>query len=399
MSSKYTLAGMMLLLLVAHVAHATNLKVNCDKGGTLAKALAKARPGMTIQITGTCHEAVTITTNRLTLDGGGIAILDGGGQQAVVTIQKAHAVTLQGLTIRNGNPRGIFARLGVTMTLRNVIVEQCTIGVEMDGAQARVIDSTLQENSNVGFVALHTSTVEILGDVVSQHNGFGIAIGNGSAAFVPLGGQGTLTAHDNGQDGVVLIAGSALSLQGPGASLIAHHNGGSGLLVATNSSVAIVFGGMLDLHDNQVHGLFLAASSALSASDGLIKANANGQDGIHVEQSAAFGVSSFLGLTPLFPAVETQHNGRHGLSASIGSAIGVSQATLTSQQNAGSGLFADDGSTVSLVGSPGTPITVTQNGGGDVVLSFAARATLVGSTIGAIACDATALSRGTTVCP
>ncbi|MGH2521735.1 MAG: right-handed parallel beta-helix repeat-containing protein [Anaerolineales bacterium] len=399
MSSKYTLAVMMLLLLVAQVAGATNLKVNCDKGGTLAKALAKARPGMTIQITGTCHEAVTITTDRLTLDGGGTAILDGGGQQAAVTIQDAQEVTLQGLTIRNGNPRGVFARLGVTMTLRNVIVEQCMLGVEMDGAQAQVIDSTLQQHSLAGFVALHTSTLEILGNVVIHNNGFGLVIASGSAAFLPFAGQATLTAHDNGRDGVLIAAGSALNLQGTEDSLIAHHNGGSGLLVAPNSSVLIVFGGTLDLHDNQVHGLFLAASSALSASDGAIKANANGQDGIHVEQNAAFGVANFLGLTPLFPSVETQHNGRHGLSASIASAIGVSQATLTSQQNAGTGLFADDGSTVTLVGSPGTPITLMQNGGGDVVLSFAARATLAGSTIGAIACDATALSRGTTVCP
>ncbi|MGH8557356.1 MAG: hypothetical protein ACRESZ_07810, partial [Methylococcales bacterium] len=236
-------------------------------------------------------------------------------------------------------------------------------------------------------------------DVDIHNNGFGIAICSGSAAFLPFAGQATLTAHDNGRDGVLICAGSALNLQGTEDSLIAHHNGGSGFLVATNSSVLIVFGGTLDLHDNQVHGLSLTASSAVSASDGLIKANANGQDGIHVEQNAAFGVAKFLGLTPLFPAVETQHNGRHGLSASIGSAIGVSQATLTSQLNAGSGLFADDGSTVTLVGSPGTPITLMQNGGGDVVLSFAARATLVGSTIGAIACDATALSRGTTVCP
>ncbi|MGH7703975.1 MAG: right-handed parallel beta-helix repeat-containing protein, partial [Gemmatimonadales bacterium] len=255
MSSKYTLAGMMLLLLVAQGAGATNLKVNCDKAGTLAKALEKAKPGMTIQITGTCHEAVTITTDRLTLDGGGTAILDGGGQQAVVTIQDARAVTLQGLTIRNGNPHGVFARLGVTMTLRDVIVEQCVLGVEMDGAKARLIDSTLQHNSSVGFLALHTSTVEILGDVVSQHNGFGLVIANGSAAFLPHAGQGTLTAHDNGRDGVLISAGSALSLQDPGNSLIAHHNGGSGLLVAPNSSVLIVFGGTLDLHDNQVHGL------------------------------------------------------------------------------------------------------------------------------------------------
>ena len=50
-------------------------KVKCDKGQTLTEALKKAKPGDTLQVTGTCHERVTITTDRLTLDGGGNAVL------------------------------------------------------------------------------------------------------------------------------------------------------------------------------------------------------------------------------------------------------------------------------------------------------------------------------------
>ena len=54
-------------------------KVKCDKGQTLTEALKKAKPGDTLQVTGTCHERVIITTDRLTLDGDGSAVLDGGG--------------------------------------------------------------------------------------------------------------------------------------------------------------------------------------------------------------------------------------------------------------------------------------------------------------------------------
>ena len=67
----------------------------CDKGQTLTEALRKAKPGDTLQVTGTCHERVTITTDRLTLDGGGSAVLDGGGGgpteffEGVVTIDGA----------------------------------------------------------------------------------------------------------------------------------------------------------------------------------------------------------------------------------------------------------------------------------------------------------------------
>jgi nitrous oxidase accessory protein NosD len=53
-------------------------KVKCDKGQTLTDALRKAKPGDTLQVTGTCHERVTITTDRLTLDSGGSPVLDGG---------------------------------------------------------------------------------------------------------------------------------------------------------------------------------------------------------------------------------------------------------------------------------------------------------------------------------
>jgi hypothetical protein len=60
-------------------ADAVVKEVKCDKGQMLTEALRKAKPGDTLQVTGTCHERMTITTDRLTLDGGGSAVLDGGG--------------------------------------------------------------------------------------------------------------------------------------------------------------------------------------------------------------------------------------------------------------------------------------------------------------------------------
>jgi len=67
-------------------------QVHCDHGKRLAKTLEKATPGETIQVRGTCHEAVTITTDRVTLDGGGSAVIDGGGAEAV-TVDGARGVT------------------------------------------------------------------------------------------------------------------------------------------------------------------------------------------------------------------------------------------------------------------------------------------------------------------
>ena len=55
-------------------------KVECEKGQTLTEALQKAKPGDTLQVTGTRHERVTITTDRLTLDGDSSAARRGRGR-------------------------------------------------------------------------------------------------------------------------------------------------------------------------------------------------------------------------------------------------------------------------------------------------------------------------------
>src|SRR5262245_65893945 len=66
------------LILTPTASWAGIRNVDCNKGQTIGKALTKADPGDTIRVTGTCREQVTITTDRLTLDGQGTAILDGG---------------------------------------------------------------------------------------------------------------------------------------------------------------------------------------------------------------------------------------------------------------------------------------------------------------------------------
>ena len=77
--------------------------VNCDEPGqTITKALKIAQPGNTIRIQGTCEETVTMTTDRVTLDGGGSAVLQGpgGGQPGDVSHGLLNIVGVQGVEIR-----------------------------------------------------------------------------------------------------------------------------------------------------------------------------------------------------------------------------------------------------------------------------------------------------------
>lgn len=54
---------------------------------------------------------------------------------------------------------------------------------------------------------------------------------------------------------------------------------------------------------------------------------------------------------------------------------------------------------VTLVSTPPAASTIQNNTGVDVDFRFGTRATIDGVTVGSIVCDATVLSRGTTVCP
>jgi hypothetical protein len=62
------------------------------------------------------------------------------------------------------------------------------------------------------------------------------------------------------------------------------------------------------------------------------------------------------------------------------------------------GLLADGAGTLTIQSDPAKLSSIVDNGT-DVDLKSGTRATFDGVTIGTITCDATVLSRGTTVCP
>ena len=89
-----------------------------------------AQPGDTIRISGTCKERLTITKDRITLDGQGSGVLDGTGVEpsapefnALVTIDGARGLTLRGLTIENSSAEGILAKNGAAFALQYVTVQ------------------------------------------------------------------------------------------------------------------------------------------------------------------------------------------------------------------------------------------------------------------------------------
>jgi Right handed beta helix region len=363
------------------VADSAVKKVECDKGQTLTDALKKAKPGDTLLVTGTCQERVTITIDRLTLDGGGSAVLDGGGGpteffEGVVTIDGVQGVTLMGFTIQNGPSLGI---LGV------------------GGAAFVVQDTTIQQNGRAGIFLNNNASAELIDVEVRDSGGIGIPVQNNSTAVF----KGHVSSTGSGSNGIAVQSGSTLEFRG--ASVEASHNGGGGVDIV--DSQAIIFGypesqgSTLTAQNNGSDGIFVATGSlsffggafAGTGSLATISASNNGGSGIAIGLDGA--VVSPSGAAKLM----IENNQRSGLDVGEGgSALIIGGLTV---QNNQTGLLADGAGTLTLVSVPSNPSSIQNNSDTDVDLRFGTRVTFGGVTIGTITCDKTVLSHGTTVCP
>src|SRR5215831_6163368 len=133
-----------LVFMNGSLAAAPNVK-NVDCGThSLGQVIAKADPGDMLLVIGTCRERVVITTDRITIDGQGTAVIDGAGPgggelAATILIDGARGVTLRGLTIRNG-PSAIFGQ---------------------SGSAFKVQGTTIQDNAEAGIIVAEASEAEI----------------------------------------------------------------------------------------------------------------------------------------------------------------------------------------------------------------------------------------------
>ena len=123
-----------MLMIVAPPIHGQQggrFHVDCDGGGPkLTKAVELAKPGDTIEVSGTCRERIKVTRGPLVLDGGGNAILDGAGVgpneqefNGLLTVDGAHGVIITGWSIRNSAGEGILGMHGANMVIEDFSVE------------------------------------------------------------------------------------------------------------------------------------------------------------------------------------------------------------------------------------------------------------------------------------
>jgi parallel beta helix pectate lyase-like protein len=352
-------------------------QVNCATGQSFVNVLAAAQPGDTIRVVGTCTERVVITTDHLTLDGQGMAVLDGGGPKGgsfagVIVIDGARGVNIKGFTVQNG-PNGI---------------------VSINGAAFSVSHSKLQNHAAAGILVADGSAAELT-NTTMRHNAAGMNVIGGSGVVL----KGAVVANENAGNGIFVGGASLMEIRG--ATVEASNNQLNGLVL------------------DGAHGVIFGFSESQGSS---ITANYNGLAGIGVPN----GVLEDAGSGPNM--VGTAHNGRFGIFLPIGgtldSPFNASRFTVSSnpigiyfgpgskaivhgglvvQNNAVTGVFGDGADSINVNASPipipPNPSNITGNGV-DVDLRFGSRSTFGNAlVIGTMVCDKTVLSRGTIVCP
>lgn len=217
------------------------IRVNCGAGQTIGRALRHAQPGDSIVVTGTCHERVVITTDRITLAGLGAAVVDGGGGaptefDGVITIDGARGVTIGWLTVQNGPGEGILARRGAAFVVR---------------------ETTVRDNGFTGVAVSESSTAEI-SDCILERNFRGIDVVTGSSAVL----KGAIDVADNKFEGVDVNGTSVIEIRG--AQVRVSRNGGLGVVAGSNSQLAFLFdtsaGNTLTVDGNVQGGIALGDS-------------------------------------------------------------------------------------------------------------------------------------------
>ncbi len=343
--------------------------VDCGAGKTIAEALSKAEAGDTIIVSGTCRERVTITTDRITLDGQRAAILDGGGGaptefDGVVTIDGASGVVIKGFTIQRGPGEGILGMRGAAFAVHNTVV---------------------QDNAATGIAVGDSSSAELIGCTM-RRNGFGLDVFTGSSAVL----KNAIDITNNVGNGIEVNGQSTLEIRGAAVQL--SNNGAFGLIAGSGQVAIFGFGtsqgSSITAHHNGAGGIVIASSIFTVFARSTISASNN--------PTGIFVVDGTL-VSPVGNSTFLIENNAIGLNFGQGSGALV-VGGLTVRNNSDTGVLADAADSLTFVSIPANPSAITRNGT-DVDLGFGTRVTFDGVAIGTIKCDKTVLSRGTTVCP
>jgi len=264
-------------------AAAADYTVTCGGSKTIAASLEKLKPGDTLVVSGTCNENVVVTADleRITLDGGGTATINGGSSTKPNTVTvAAKDVTIRGFTITGGGH-------GVSV---------------QDGGFAVIDANTIQSVGKNGIVVFRNSTARITNNTIQNNPSGGINVGHTSSALIGFTGPpGDRESEPN----------------------VIQSNGGPGIQVVRGSS-AQIFSNIIQ--NNVSHGVLVDRNS--QAEVAACSITGNGGDGIQVRRNSGADIGT--NLTASFDDdTNTGSNGAYGVHCMTDGFVDGLQGTLT----------------------------------------------------------------------
>lgn len=350
------------------IGHQRTRRVRCDRGANLARAIQQAKEYDTIEIVGTCYESVVVKTDNLSIFGNDGASIDGSQSpsEAVLLIDGARHLKLEGFTVQNGSDQGILATRQAQAVLTGLTLQNNgTVGLSVDRSHLEIENLVLDNNRTGGMDAYTSSTIVVKGVVSASNNGGDGLVANGKTFLELRGAQ--VTASMNAGSGVSIINDSRLQIfsfpEAQGSTINADSNGfaGVGILGAELGVVGSEYfgsGANVITASNNIIGFFAPAGAILSPH-----------------------------ATAQFVAT---NNGVGMLMEDGASALIIGGLNLTGN---GAGLSAIGAGTLTLVSVPPNPSTIDTNQF-DLDLGFGTRVTITDVAFTSIACDASVLIRG-----
>jgi hypothetical protein len=349
----------------------------------LSHAVRIARPGDTLLISGTCKETVTITQGPLTLDGNGRGIISGIEFQpeasefnGLITIDGAQGIVLRGLRISDSPSEGVLATHGSNLTIEDSVIEGHHTGVRLSQSSMTLRNSTIQDNSGSGLMAITGSTVVFGGEVHLTNNlGAGLFLEGNSMAEI----RGAQVHVDHNFLGVIVSLHSTLAVLELQSSL------GSTLTARHNTAIGIQLG----------QGLLMVAGEGQPIGSTLIDSSDNGGPGL-------VAVAGSRVISPFGAARITIENNPVGAILMTDASMEV-RGGLKIDNNFGPGLLANGSGVVMLRSVPDpdhpvpsdepSPSSIRNNGGPAVIADFGSRLDIRDVELtGPVICDPTVIS-------
>lgn len=231
------------------------LKVDCNKKGSIGATLAHLSQtgntrGVTISVTGTCKENITIGGfDHLVIQGSPGATLQdaSNGTAAVVRVFSSFDVLLQNFTI-NGGAYGVLAAGVQDLTVSLSTIQQAAFdAVILEGATAGVRDSNILNNGFAGLRAENGSQLNSDSNTISNNVREGLVSSSshlivrggrieGNAVGVDVFGGSQVRVADvtisgNASDGLRLESGSTALFRSVDTGSVITGNGGNGVAI------------------------------------------------------------------------------------------------------------------------------------------------------------------------